>query len=127
MSQTIHDAPNAPSTDRDDKLFAALNYGLFLLGNVIGLTTLIALIIAYARRPAAPHWLQSHYTFQIRTFWIAVAGFVASSILIMTLLLSPIGALGMLLTWVWILVRAVVGLVRLIDGRGHPDVQTYWI
>lgn len=108
-------------------MFAGLNYVLFLVGNIIGISSLLAVIIAYARREQAPHWLQSHYTFQIKSFWTAVVGIVAFTLMIMTVILAPFGLFGLLLVWVWMLIRGVVGLVRLLDGRGHPNADAMWV
>lgn len=127
MSDTIIEPGSSRSADRDDKLFAGLNYVLFLVGNIIGISSLLAVIIAYARREQAPHWLQSHYTFQIKSFWTAVVGIVACTLMIMTVILAPFGLFGLLLVWVWMLIRGVVGLVRLLDGRGHPNADALWV
>ena len=127
MSDTIIEPGSSRSADRDDKLFAGLNYVLFLVGNIIGISSLLAVIIAYARREQAPPWLQSHFTFQIKSFWTAVVGIVACALMIMTVILAPFGLFGLLLVWVWMLIRGVVGLVRLLDGRGHPNADAMWV
>jgi uncharacterized membrane protein len=41
--------------------------------------------------------------------------------------LSPIGLLGFLLIWAWMAIRSVMGLIRLVDGRGHPDPHGFWV
>ena len=127
MTQTIYEPKTADAADRDERLMAGLGYVLILVGNIVGVTTLIATIIAYARKDTAPAWLHSHYVFQIRTFWVAVFGIIASTGLIMTLILSPFGFLGLALVWLWVLIRSIVGLIRLIDGRGNGDPQGYWV
>ena len=60
MSDTIIEPGSTKSADRDDKLMVALNYVLMLIGNIIGVTSIIGLIIAYARRESAPNGLFSH-------------------------------------------------------------------
>ncbi|WP_300556302.1 hypothetical protein [Maricaulis sp.] len=127
MSDTIIEPGHNASADRDDKLMVALNYVLMLISNIIGVTSIIALIIAYARRENAPNWLFSHYDFQIRTFWIALIGIIACTVLIFTVILSPFGLLGYVAIWLWVLIRNAIGLVRLIDGRGIAQPQTYWV
>ncbi|RKQ95152.1 DUF4870 family protein [Maricaulis maris] len=126
MSDTIIE-PNSQATDRDDKLFAGLNYVLFLIGNIIGISSILAVIIAYSRRERAPRWLQSHYTYQIKSFWTAVLSIVVCTFMILTGVLSLFGATGLALTWLWMLIRSVVGLIRLLDGRGHPDADAVWV
>lgn len=127
MSDTIYEPNPAPTADRDDKWLTGLNYVLFLVGNIIGVSSLIAVIIAYARRDAAPHWLQSHYTYQIKSFWAALVGVVACSVLMVTVVLAPLGLLGLALVWIWMAVRSVMGLIRVIDGRGQPDPHGMWV
>jgi uncharacterized membrane protein len=127
MSSTIIEPSENRAADRDDRLMAGLNYVLYLIGNIIGVTTVIGVIIAYARKDAAPSWLHSHYVFQIRTFWYAIAGLVINTIMFMTIILSPFALLGYGLTWLWVLVRGIVGLLRLVDSRGIGDPRGYWV
>lgn len=89
-------------------------YVLYLVGFVIGITVLIGVVIAYLNRGKAGGWVESHYTWLIRTFWIGLLfGFV--SILLMFLV---IGFLTALATVIWVIVRVVVGLQAV--GRGEP-------
>ena len=49
---------------------AKLVYILYLVGLVFGITGIIGVIVAYVNKGDAPEWMQSHYRFQIRTFWM---------------------------------------------------------
>ena len=50
-----------------------LIYGLYLVSVVVGLTALIGLVMAYLNRSqVAGSWTESHYAYQIRTFWIGL-------------------------------------------------------
>ena len=72
------DAAVAPRAE-EDKILPAVVYGLYLLGFTNGLTFFVGLIVAYVNRDAAGPINASHYTFAIRTFWLAIAwliGFV---------------------------------------------------
>ena len=65
-------APVTPSPFARVMAFAP--YALYLLGWLtVGATSLIGLIIAYARRDGSPPVERSHHRFQIRLFWIAIA------------------------------------------------------
>ncbi len=110
-----------------DRVMIGINYGLMLLGNIIGVTSIIALIIAYARRDDAPSWIRSHYEFQIATFWGALIGIIISTVLIFTVILSLFGILGFVAIWLWVLLRNAVGLLRLLDGRGIGNTRTMWV
>lgn len=53
---------------------AMLGYGLLFLSVFFaGLTALVAVVIAYSQREAAPRRIRAHFNFQIRMFWIALA------------------------------------------------------
>ena len=117
------DGTSSADADRDERMLAGLNYVLYLIGNIIGFTSIIGVIIAYVRREQAPAWLQSHYTFQIRTFWVALIGMIISTVLTIVL----IGFVGFLLVWLWLLIRSVVGLLKVIDKQPISDPRTFWI
>ncbi len=94
-------------------------YGLYLAGLLTGGTTaLIGLVMAYVYRDQTTGFVQQHYGYQIRTFWIACiiacAGYVTLWILI-GYLVFPV-----LLLW-WI-VRAVKGLKKL-EREDFRDVR----
>ena len=115
------------SADRDDRWLAGINHGLFLLGNIIGFSTILAVIIAYARKADAPVWLKSHYNMQIRTFWYAVLGLIGCGFMVFTVILSPFGLLGIAVIWIWVLARSIIGLIRVIDGRSIGNPNGYWV
>ncbi|MBA5779238.1 hypothetical protein H2509_19080 [Stappia sp. F7233] len=91
-----------------------LVYILYLVGFVIGLTTLVGLVFAYLNRGKTGGWVESHYTFQIRTFWIGLLyGLVAFA-----LMFVGIGFLLMIAVAVWAIIRCVKGLQA--SGRKEP-------
>ena len=127
MTQTVFEPRSSRAADRDERLMAGLGYILMLIGNIIGVTSIIAAIIAYARKDTAPAWLHSHYVYLIRTFWAALFGIIACTILVATVILSPLGFLGFGLVWLWVLVRSIIGLIRLINGDAQSDAVGYWV
>lgn len=127
MSQTIYEPSEALPRDRDDRVIGIINYVLLILGNVTGITSIIAVILAYARREDATHWMTSHYTYQIRTFWIALVGVVICAILTVTFVGAPLAGLLGLALWVWVLVRSAAGLVKLAQGEAVADPHGFWI
>ena len=53
---------------------AMLGYGLLFLSVFFaGLTSLVAVVIAYSQRDSAPKRIRAHFNFQIRMFWVALA------------------------------------------------------
>lgn len=127
MSQTIYEPSEALPRDRDDRVIGIINYVLLILGNVTGITSIIAVILAYARREDATQWMTSHYTYQIRTFWIALIGVVICAILTVTFVGAPLAGLLGLALWVWVLVRSAAGLVKLAQGEAVADPHGFWI
>lgn len=117
------DAPvPAPTTDTADAGSAKVIYILYLVGIVVGLTTLIGVIMAYVKKGDAPPWLASHYRFQIRTFWIGV---LYSIIGMVTLPLFFLGGLIMLFVLVWLIMRCVKGMSLIDRNQPMENVETW--
>lgn len=119
----------------EDRTMPAVVYGLYLLGLTHGLTIIIGLIIAYANRDNAGPRMHSHYTFQIRTFWLSIGWFVIGAaiafwggIFSFVLVGLPFLWLGVSicgLVWVWFLVRSILGVVHLARDEAYPRPQAW--
>jgi uncharacterized membrane protein len=89
-------------------------YILYLLGLIVPITPIVGVVMAYVHRADAPEWVETHYRFQIRTFWIGLLyGLIGT---ITCIIIVGVFWLGFLLIW-WI-VRCVKGM-RVIS-RGVP-------
>jgi len=99
-----------------------LIYILFLANIVVPFLGLIGVILAYVNKDDAPEWLQSHYQFQIRTFWIGLLYVVVGSLLTLVL----VGWLVLLVTVVWLIVRCAKGMKYLDLQQAHPN-PTDWL
>lgn len=101
---------------------AKIVYFLYLASVIFGITGVIGVVMAYINRSDAPPWLESHYQFQIRTFWIGVlmmlVGFVLTFVLV--------GFLVFLFWVVWLIVRCVKGMKLLEQKQAHPN-PTAWM
>jgi uncharacterized membrane protein len=93
---------------------AKLIYILYLASLIVGITGIVGVIMAYVNRGGSPAWVETHYRFQIRTFWIGLLYGLISLITAFIL----IGFLFALFTLVGWIVRCAKGLQRL--GRGEP-------
>jgi uncharacterized membrane protein len=87
------------------------------------LPSLIAIILNYLRRGETQGtWLQSHFTWQIRTFWYAWLWTVVTSIVAIPLLLIGVNLWLSLMVFVlivlWVLYRVVRGWLAL--RAAHP-------
>ena len=126
--------------------FIGITSGATVIGTFIfGLPSILAVIMNYARRDSVRgSWLESHFIWQIRTFWTAVIlgialfcialvlGAVGLVSLLSMPLTGPAGAagagagfggawiamtLGAILAGVWILYRVVRGWLALREGK----------
>ena len=130
------DVAVAPRAE-EDKILPAVVYGLYLLCFTNGLTFFVGLIVAYVNRDAAGPINASHYTFAIRTFWLAIAWFMIG--LMMTIFGAPLslllvgipvllagiaimGAVGL-----WFVVRCVLGIYYLTRGEAYPRPRSWLI
>jgi uncharacterized membrane protein len=97
-------------------------YILFLASIVVGVTGLIGVVMAYINKDGDSGVANSHYRFQIRTFWISLLYCVISMVLMPVL---GLGFLLLLATLVWYIVRCVKGLKALNENR-EPDNLQGW-
>ncbi len=115
---------DSPRDESGDRILAIVNYVLCFLAFSNGITLLIAAILAYVRRDQAQPWLKSHFDYQIRTFWYGLVIFVVG---FLTIWIFGLGALVWLLGGIWLVIRAAVGLIRVVDGRPQSDPNGFWL
>lgn len=89
-------------------------YGLQAASLIIGVTLIIALIINYVKRSEVKGtWLETHFKWQIRTFWWSllwgIVGFVSFYFLIGIPIVIAAG--------IWFIYRIVKGWLRLNDQK----------
>jgi len=92
---------------------------------IFGLPSIIAVVMNYVRRSEAREtWLESHFRWQIRTFWWAFFTSVIVLVLSAPLMLFLVGfataALGFLVVGVWVWYRVLRGWLALREGRSVP-------
>lgn len=92
---------------------------------IFGLPSIVAVIMNYVRRAdARGTYLESHFTWQIRTFWYALLLTVIVFVLSGPLMLIFVGfltaAAGVLAIGVWIVYRVIRGWLALQEGRPMP-------
>jgi uncharacterized membrane protein len=110
----------------DERTIPFIVYVLYLAHfvPVVGwVSTIVGLVLAYVERDSAPAWLKSHYTFQLRTFWIGLLYYVIS----ITLCLILIGIPLLVATWVWFIVRCALGLARLSRNEPYPTPNNWLV
>ena len=92
---------------------------------VFGVPSIIAVIINYIKRSAVRGtFLESHFRWQIRTFWFAalwaVTGVVLWVVLAIVLIGFLIGPAILLITGFWVIYRVVRGWLALRDRQPMP-------
>ena len=122
----------APHVDESLVTYTHIIYALHSLAVLIGVTTfhtivgsfigglpsIVAVIMNYARRSATRGtYLESHFRWQIRTFWYALLWALLSWLLILSILGILLGLLGLGALAIWIIYRVLRGWLALKDKR----------
>jgi uncharacterized membrane protein len=83
-----------------------------------GWPSIIAVIINYVKRDEARGtYLDSHFSWQLRTFWYALLWVVVMGLLIMTLIGIPIAMIVGTVIGIWVIYRIIRGWIALVEGR----------
>ena len=97
---------------------AASVVGSFLFG----WPSIIAVIINYVKRSEARGtWLESHFSWQIRTFWYALLWSVVAVLIAFTLIGLPVTVVMFVVLGIWAIYRIARGWLRLNDRQTMPN------
>ena len=100
--------------ERSLRNIATAVYALQAAGFLFGITWLVAVIVDYVKRDdARGSWLESHFSWQIRTFWWGLLWGVIGGVLLLVL----VGYLVLVANALWIIYRIVKGWLRLAERR----------
>ena len=104
----------------DEKSLKTLTMVVYLLqalGFFGGITWIVAVIINYVKLDEVKGtWLESHFRWQIRTFWWGLLLGVIGTVLLLIL----VGYLIWVAAAIWIIYRIVKGWLYLNDGKPLP-------
>ena len=114
-SMHIPEAPVANLVPKKDIEITHAIYGLMAAGYVTGgLGTLAAIILNYIKRDEMiGTWLESHFSWQIRSFWWGMLWAVLSVLLMIVV----IGFFTSFVVIIWHIYRIAKGWIRLNDGK----------
>lgn len=88
---------------------------------VASLPSIAAVVLNYWNQSAVRGtWLESHFRWQIRTFWFAVLWIVVAVLMAITLIGIPFAIGLVLLVGLWVLYRVVRGWWALGQARALP-------
>jgi uncharacterized membrane protein len=133
--------PPASATTVDPGLvqYTHLMYGLHALSILTGLLTaatvagrfvfgwpsILAVIMNYGRlRRVRGTWLETHFRWQLRSFWIAAILIVCMSPLVFTIILIPLVIGLFTVVGIWAAYRIARGWLALRDGRPLPLMRS---
>lgn len=102
------------SDDKELKTLATVVYALQAAGFFVGLTWIVAVVINYVKRDdVRGSWLESHFSWQIRTFWWGLLWAVVGGILALVV----VGFAVLFADAVWIIYRIVKGWLNLSENK----------
>jgi uncharacterized membrane protein len=96
------------------KTIAIIVYALQAASFFVGITAIVAIVMNYVKlEDAKDTWLESHFRWQIRTFWFGLLWGMIGAITFVLI----IGWFILAADAVWIIYRIVKGWLRLNDGK----------
>jgi len=89
-------------------------YALYALSLISGITAIVAIVLNYIKRDdARGTWLESHFAWQIRTFWWGLFWLALGGLTFIIL----IGWVIWGVAFVWLVYRIAKGWLNLNDGK----------
>ena len=86
-----------------------------------GWPSIIAVILNYVKRSEVRGtWLDSHFSWQIRTFWFALLWLAAGAVLFVTVVGIPVAFVLWFATGIWVLYRIIRGWLALFSEKVLP-------
>jgi len=99
------------------KTLTTVIYALYAASLFIGVSAIIAIVLNYIKREDAQGtWLESHFSWQIRTFWWGLLWLVVGAITWVILL----GWLVWGVACIWFIYRIAKGWLNLNDNKPMP-------
>ena len=98
------------------RTLAIVIYLLYLASLINGITAIVGVAIAYAKREDArgtPY--ESHFSNAIELFWVFLVGMLIAVPLCFVLVGIPL----VIVLYVWVIFRTVKGLIRAVDNRPY--------
>jgi uncharacterized membrane protein len=102
-------------------LMGVLGTAFVLTAFLTGWPSIIAVIINYIKRgEVRGTYLDSHFAWQLRTFWYALLWVLVIGLLIMTLIGIPIAWILAIIVGIWVLYRIIRGWMTLSSRKPMP-------
>ena len=94
---------------------------LIVTAFLTGWPSIIAVILNYVKRSEVRGtWLDSHFSWQIRTFWFALLWLLIGAVLFATVVGIPVAVVLWFGTGIWVLYRIIRGWLALASEKTLP-------
>lgn len=101
-------------SERSAKTLTTVIYALYAASYFVGITAIIAIVMNYVKKDdVTGTFLESHFRWQIRTFWFGVLWAVLGAIMMVFI----IGWFILIANGIWIIYRIVKGWLCLNDNE----------
>jgi len=106
-------------------LFSAINgvltSALVVTAFLSGWPSILAVLLNYVNREGTRGtYLESHFRWQIRTFWFALLWLFVGAILVFTIIGIPLAWILVVVIGLWVLYRMLRGVARLMNQEPMP-------
>jgi uncharacterized membrane protein len=102
-------------------LTGLLSPAMIVTAFLTGWPSIIAVILNYVKRSdVRGTWLESHYSWQIRTFWYALLWLLIGAVAFATVIGIPVAIVLWFATGVWVLYRIIRGWLALSSAKVLP-------
>jgi uncharacterized membrane protein len=100
--------------EQSAKTLTTVIYALYAASYFVGVTAIIAIVMNYVKKgDVAGTFMESHFRWQIRTFWFGVLWGVLGAITMVFI----IGWFVLVANGIWVIYRIIKGWLRLNDGK----------
>ena len=95
-----------------------LSPAMIVTAFLTGWPSIIAVILNYVKRSdVRGTWLDSHFSWQIRTFWFALLWLAVGGVLFATIIGIPVAVVLWFATGIWVLYRIIRGWLALSSAK----------
>jgi uncharacterized membrane protein len=100
---------------------AVVGSATIIFSFVASLPSIAAVVLNYWNQNAVRGtWLESHFRWQIRSFWFAVLWIAVAGLMVLTIVGVPFALVLLLIAGLWVLYRVVRGWWNLIQRQPMP-------
>jgi uncharacterized membrane protein len=103
-------------------LTGLLSPAMIVTAFLTGWPSIIAVILNYVKRAEVRGtWLDSHFSWQIRTFWFALLWLAVGAVAFITMIGIPVAFVLWFATGIWVLYRIIRGWLALSSQKVLPQ------